>query len=187
MSQIRFATVRDLFDSFPSAAADVGAVEESLNSLELLKILALEQKWQPAISFCAYLLSRRAAVAWASRSVRVMLATPRPDEERLLGFAEAWIADPEEYHRRKALSAGTVGDVKSPATWVALAAGWSGGSIVPEDMGYAPADPEQTHRAVRVALFIALSRTLPEEKQRMMSACLHDGVRLANGGLSLPH
>ncbi|MBR1232065.1 DUF6931 family protein [Bradyrhizobium sp. AUGA SZCCT0182] len=186
MSHVRFATVRDLFDSFPSAASDVGAAKEDLNSLEFLKCLVGDQEWQAAISFCAYLLSRRAAVAWASRSVRRMMPAPRADEERLLGFAEAWITDPEEPRRRKALSAGTVGDVKSPATWVALAAGWSGGSVVPEEMGYAPADPEQTPKAVRVAMFIALSRIVPEEKQRVMTACLHDGIQLASGGQGSP-
>ena len=79
--------------------------------------------------------------------------------------------EPEEPRRRKVLSAGTIGDPKSPATWVALAAGWSGGSVVPEEMGYAPADPEQTAKAVRVALFIALSRLEAEGKTRS-----NDGV-----------
>ena len=73
----------------------------------------------------------------------------------MLGFAEDWVEEPEEPRRRKALASGTMGDTRSPATWVALAAGWSGGNVVPDEMGYAPADPEQTAKAVRVALFIA--------------------------------
>jgi hypothetical protein len=186
MSQARFATVRDLFDSFPSAASDVGAAEGSTNSLDFLKRSIGSQQWQPAISFCAYLLPRRAAVAWACRSIRRMISAPRPDEDRLLGFAEAWVEQPEEPRRRKALSAGTVGDTKSPATWAALAAGWSGGSIVPEEMGYTPADLEQTAKAVRVALFIALSKLEGEEKQRVMTRCLEDGIQLAGGGSGPP-
>lgn len=182
MSQLRFATVRDLFDTFPSAEADVGADDEGLNSLEFLRRQVQSEAWQPAISFCAYLLPRRVAVAWASRSVRRMIPSPRPDEERMLGFAEAWVTEPEEPRRRKALSAGTVGDTKSPATWVVLAAGWSGGSIVPEEMGYAPADPEQTAKAVRIALFIALSRVGSHERRAVMTVCLQDGIQLAGGG-----
>jgi hypothetical protein len=187
MRQVRFATVRDLFDSFPSAADDVGELEEDLHSLEFLRRLIAAQRWEPAISFCAYLLPRRAAVDWASRSVRRMMPSPRPDESRMLEFAEAWVADPDEPRRRKVLSAGTVGDTKSPATWVALAAGWSGGSIVPEEMGYAPADPEQTAKAVRVALFIALSRIETPEKQRVMTPCLRDAIQLASGEPGSPH
>jgi hypothetical protein len=186
MSRVRFATVRDLFDSFPSAAGDVGQAEEALGSLDFLKRLIASQEWEPAISFCAYLLPRRIAVAWACQSVRKMVSPISPDEERMLGFVQAWVEDPEEPRRRKVLAAGTVGDTKSPATWVALAAGWSGGSIVPENMGHVPADPEQTAKAVRVALFIALSRLNTKEKQRVMTACLYDGIQLAGGGPSPP-
>jgi hypothetical protein len=181
MNQARFLTVGDLFDSYPSAAADVGDANQGAASLDFLRDAMLRQQWQAGISFCAYLLPRRVAVAWGCRSLRRMLAAPAPEDDRLLEFAEAWIDEPDEHRRRKALSAGSVGDPKSPATWVAMAAGWSGGSIVPEEMGYAPADPEKTAKAVRVALFIALSRLQTDAKQRIMTACLQDGIQLARG------
>jgi hypothetical protein len=182
MSQLRFATVRDLFDTYPSASADVGPAEGSMRSLDFLRTLVGNKDWQPAVSFCAYLLPRRVAVAWACRSIRRMLGEPRPDEERMLGFAEDWVEEPEEPRRRKALASGTMGDTRSPATWAVLAAGWSGGSVVPDEMGFAPADPEQTAKAVRVALFIALSRLEGDMKHRVMTACLQDGILLASGG-----
>jgi uncharacterized protein DUF6931 len=182
MSQPRFVTVRDLFDAYPSAAGDVGAADDNMRSLDLVRTLASKRDWQPAISFCAYLLPRRVAVAWACRSVRRLADRLVAEEDRMIGFAEAWVDEPEEPRRRKALAAGTIGDPRSSATWVALAAGWSGGSVVPEDMGYAPADPEQTAKAVRVALFIALSRLEPDAvKHRLMTACLQDGIQFASG------
>jgi hypothetical protein len=188
MSQPRFVTVRDLFDAFPSAAGDVGAADGSMRSLDLIRTLASNRQWQPAISFCAYLLPRRVAVAWACRSVRRLLGRLATEEDRMIGFAEEWVREPEEPRRRKALASGTIGNPRSPATWVALAAGWSGGSVVPEDMGHAPADPEQTAKAVRVALFIALSRLEPDAvKHRLMTACIQDGIQFASGeSLSSP-
>jgi hypothetical protein len=182
MSHVRFVTVRDLFDTYPSASADVGTAESGMRSLEFVRALVNKKEWQPAVSFCAYLLPRRVAVAWACRSIRRMVGELRPDEERMLGFAEDWVEEPEEPRRRKALASGTVGDTRSPATWVVLAAGWSGGSVVPDEMGYAPADPEQTAKAVRVALFIALSRLEGDAKHRIMTACLQDGIQFASGG-----
>jgi hypothetical protein len=182
MNQVRFVTVRDLFDSYPSASADVGAAEDGMRSLDFVRTLVGKKEWQPAISFCAYLLPRRVAVAWACRSIRRMAGELRPDEERMLGFAENWVEEPEEPRRRKALASGTMGDTRSPATWVALAAGWSGGNVVPDEMGSAPADPEQTAKAVRVALFIALSRLEGDAKHRVMTACLQDGIQFASGG-----
>lgn len=182
MNQARFVTVRDLFDTYPSASADVGAAEESMRSLDFVRALVGKKDWQPAVSFCAYLLPRRVAVAWACRSIRKMPGELRPDEERMLGFAEDWVEQPEEPRRRKALASGTMGDTRSPATWVVLAAGWSGGSVVPDEMGSAQADPEQTAKAVRVALFIALSRLEGDAKHRVMTACLQDGILFASGG-----
>jgi hypothetical protein len=182
MSQVRFSTVRDLFDAYPSAAGDVGAAEDSMRTLDFVRLLVGKRDWQAAISVCAYLLPRRVAVAWACRSIRRMVERLRPDDDRMIGFAEAWVEEPEEPRRRKALASGNVGDARSAATWVALAAGWSGGSIVPDDMGYAPADPEQTAKAVRVALFIALSRLEEGAKPRVMTTCLQDGIQLASEG-----
>jgi hypothetical protein len=182
MSQVRFVTVRDLFDTYPSASADVGAAEGGMRSLDFIRALVGKKEWEPAISFCAYLLPRRVAIAWACRSIRRMISELRPDEERMLGFAEDWVGEPEEPRRRKALASGTMGDTRSPATWVALAAGWSGGNVVPDEMGSAPADPEQTAKAVRVALFIALSRLEGDMKPRVMTACLQDGIQFASGG-----
>lgn len=181
MSQARFLTVRDLFDAYPSASADVGSADDGARSLDFVRTLVGKQAWQPAVSFFAYFLPRRVAVAWGCRSLRRMVERMTPDEDRMIAFAEAWVAEPEEPRRRKALASGTIGDPKSPATWLALAAGWSGGSIVPEEMGYTPADPEQTAKAVRVALFIALSRLEETAKQRVMTTCLQDGIQFASG------
>jgi hypothetical protein len=181
MSQVRFITVGDMFDTYPSASADVGTGEADMRSLDFVRSLVGKKEWQPAVSFCAYLLPRRVAVAWACRSMRRMVGELRSDEERMLSFAADWVEEPEEQRRRKALASGTVGDPRSPVTWVALAAGWSGGSVVPEEMGYAAADPEQTAKAVRVAFFIALSRLEGDTKHRVMTVCLEDGISLASG------
>ena len=174
-----FATVRDLFETFPSAPADVGPADDRMSSLDFLRDLVKRQQWQSAISFCAFLLPRRVAVACACRSLRRMISAPTAEEQRLLEFVEARVAEPEEHHRRKAPAAGTRVNSRSPATWSALVAGWSGGSIVPGELGHVPAAPEQTAKAVRVSLFIALSRLEGEVKQRVMTACLQDGIQLA--------
>jgi hypothetical protein len=186
MSQARFATVQDLFDNYPSASADIGSADQTMRSMDFLRATAGNRDWEAAISFCAYYLPRRLAVAWACRSIRRMMPGLRPDEERMLEFAEAWIEEPVEQRRRKVLALGTVGDTKSPTTWAALAAGWSGGSVVPEDMGHVSADPEQTAKAVRAALLIALSQLKGEAKHRIMSVCCHDGLELAGGNPTSP-
>jgi hypothetical protein len=183
MAQVRFNTVQDLFEAFPSAVKDVGAADGSVRSLDFLRSCLASRDWPPAISFCAYLLPRRVAVAWGCRTLRQMDEKLSSEEQRAIQFAEDWVQDPEEPQRRKALASGTVGNPKSPTTWVALAAGWSGGSIVPVEMGYAAPAPDQTARAIRVALLIALSKLVrdQDEQARVMTACLEDGIQLASG------
>jgi hypothetical protein len=183
MVQVRFNTVQDLFEAYPSAVKDVGAADGSMRSLDFVRACLANRDWPQAISFCAYLLTRRVAVAWGCRTLRRMREKLTSDEQRAIQFAEDWVQEPEEPQRRKALASGTVGNPKSPTTWVALAAGWSGGSIVPIEMGYAAPAPEQTARAIRVALLIALSKLVDDkdEQARVMTACLEDGIQLATG------
>lgn len=181
MSQVRFNSVQDLFEAYPTAIKDVGEVEVGMRSLDFLRSLIDRRDWQHAISFCAYLLPRRAAVAWGCRSVRRMVERFDASEERAIGFAEAWAEEPGEATRGKALAIGNINDHNAPTTWLALAAGWSGGSVVPPEFDPIEAKPEQTARAVRVALFVALSRLTGDGKHRIMTTCLEDGIHFARG------
>jgi uncharacterized protein DUF6931 len=186
MSQVRFSTVQDLFEAFPMAAQDVGKVDVGMRSLDFLRSLIDRRDWEHAISFCAYLLPRRTAVAWGCRSLRQMVERFDTNEDRAIGFAEAWVEEPAEATRGKALAIGNINDHNAPATWLALAAGWSGGSVVPPEFDPIEAKPEKTARAVRVALFVALSRLTSDNKDRIMTACLEDGIQFARGGPRSP-
>jgi hypothetical protein len=180
MTQARFMTVGDLFAAFPTAIADVGDADHGAESLAFVRTLADSRDWQKAISFCAYLLSKRSAVAWGCRSLRRMVAEFSPKDLRALSFAEAWVEQPEEVFRGKALALGNVNDHHAPATWLALAAGWSGGSVYPPECDPVPPEPEKTARAVRVALFMALSVLPPATRDEIMPACLQDVVLLVD-------
>jgi hypothetical protein len=181
MSQVRFSTVQDLFEAFPMASKDVGKADAGMRSLDFLRSLIERRDWQPAISFCAYLLPRRPAVAWGCRSVRRMIEQFDAGEERAIGYAEAWVEEPCEATRGKALAIGNINDHNSPTTWLALAAGWSGGSIYPPEFDPVEAKPEKTARAIRVALIIALLRLTRDVRDRIMTACIEDGIHFARG------
>lgn len=180
MSKVRFATVRDLYDAFPSAANDVGKPASETPSLAFLEECGGKDH-AAALSFCAYLLPRRVAVSWGCRSLRRMLSRPEADADKALMFTEAWVAEPEDQPRRKALAFGNQADTRKPSTWLALAAGWSGGSIMPPEYGPVSAGPEQTARAVRAAMLIAVSALPRPAVDTIVSACVEDGIRLARG------
>jgi hypothetical protein len=182
MPLIRFATARDLFDAFPTARQDVNAEPTDARSLDYLKSLADSGEFYKAISFCAYLLPRREAVWWACRCVRALCPKRNSAEEGLLAAAEAWERTPEEDQRLAALQGGMAGDFNSPATWLALAAGWSGGNILlGVQQATAAAPPQQTAQAVRAAVIAAAAPVMPPERSTKLQACIDDAVRIVSG------
>jgi hypothetical protein len=98
------------------------------------------------------------------------------DEERALAYAEEWAAEPEEWRRTRALTLGNRINQRAAAAWLALAAGWSGGSVMPPEYDHREATPEQTARAVRLALFIGLAYLARDVTDGIMAACLADGI-----------
>ena len=161
MTSVRFATVSDLYDAFPTArrCRSARAREPSLTFLQSL----VEERVGQAVSFCAYLLPRREAVWWGCQSLRALrhpyerprlrrLTPPRP------GSTSRTKSRARGARARKPRRPGL------PATWMALAAGWSGGSIAPPEMRSVPPAPYQTARAIRAGLLIAMAAT-PNDEQ----------------------
>ncbi|MGY4311929.1 hypothetical protein ACVWW1_001232 [Bradyrhizobium sp. JR3.5] len=115
MGQVRFSTVRDLFEAYPLARYDVGNAAPDKLSLDFLQEAADAGNWHQAVSFCAYLLPRRVAVAWGCRSLRQMFDNFDGNEGRSLNFAETWVRQPDEQSRNKALAVGNANDPEQPA------------------------------------------------------------------------
>ena len=178
MALLRFPAVRDLFDAFPTAPGDVGIPVGDEPSLERLRSLTTQEAWAPAVSFCAYLLPRREAVWWGCQSLRSMQPRLSPEEAASLDAAEAWVRQPDETTRRAALDLGTRADAGLPAIWMALAAGWSGGSIVPPEYPYVRPPPEQTARAVRSGLLMAMCGIPAENVGKAVAPCIENAIAL---------
>jgi hypothetical protein len=179
MALLRFPTVRDLYDAFPTARDDVGVASSDEECLLLLRSLTMKEAWNSAVSLCAYLLPRREAVWWGCRSLRSMQPQLSRAEAAILDVAEAWVREPDEARRRKVLDLGTRADGRLPATWMALAAGWSSGSLLPPEHIHLRAPPEQTARAVRAGLLIALSQIPSEDLRQAIIPWIESAGKLA--------
>jgi hypothetical protein len=110
-----------------------------------------------------------------------MLRPPTtPAEQALLAAAEQWVKDPEEEHRLSALRIGQAADPEQAVTWLALAAGWAGGSMPLEGKSVA-LPPDQTAKAVRAAVLIAGAYCHPKNRIDLLKQCVREGARLAAG------
>ena len=178
MAKLRFITVRDLYESFPTAEREVGEDASDNPSVEFVRAMAQQFKFGAALSYCAYLLPRREAVWWSIACVRQVEGSTA-GEKACLDAAETWVRNPDEGQRRRAMELGMASSTKLPATWVALAAGWSGGSMAPADAQRLPVAPQLTAQAVRVALMSAAPRLAFKARDAAQQAWIDTGLRYA--------
>jgi hypothetical protein len=177
-ARIRFASARDVFEAFPTASDDLEAKPTDEPPLAFVKALMRSDTPEDAVGFCAYMLPRREAVWWACQCVRTLNSARTSAEDKAIAAAEDWVREPEEERRRTALDLGSESDRSAPATWAALAAGWSGGSMTPSDQPAAPCPPHLTAKAVRAAVLTALARVPVKERSERMKTCLEEALRL---------
>ena len=177
MSRIRFAFAQEVFAAFPTACEDIKAKPTEEPPLVFLRSLVNGPVPEDAITFCAYLLPRREAVWWASQCVRDLVGTPTEYDQAALKSAEDWVFEPEEPKRQAALQIGMTGNRKAPSTWVALAAAWSGGNLVINEYGGAPAPPHLTAKAASGALMFALLGK--PDRGAEITRCIERGIQIA--------
>lgn len=182
MSRVRFATTRALFEAFPEVSQNVSVAPTDELPIGFLKALSSAGKLPEAVTICAYLLPRREAVWWACGSVRMLAAEIVRDGAAGLRAAETWVYQPDDNHRQQAFEIGNNGDSNDPVTWLALAAGWSGGGQVMGDKQL-PTPPYMTARAVRIAILLSAGKIGGTERVVRLRSCIAEGIKLAETGI----
>jgi hypothetical protein len=183
-SRIRFATARNVFEAFPDLRDAAPAPSDDAAPLDYARRLLASRRPADAIVFLAYLLPRREAVWWARQCVGSMLG-PRADDAALRA-AEAWVRAPDEENRLSALEIGGASDQHVPTTWLALAAAWSGGSMLAPDKQPMPAPIWACAKAVSAAVVLAACSGDPLAMASRINACAEAGMRFADGGDARP-
>src|SRR5882762_10355225 len=182
MSLLRFATAEALFETFPELLQKISARPGEQCPTVFLRTLVAAGKIADAVTFCAYLLPRREAVWWACGCARASLGEIPRDRGACLLAAEAWVYDPDDKHRKAAQEIGTQSDSNDPLTWLALAAGWSGGLLAAFPGLPVPVPTYMTARAARIAVLLSVAK-LRKDRPSRLQACIADGIRLAETGL----
>ena len=152
---MRFATAGDVLLAYPQMAIGFRSALDETPSLAYLDRLVARAQWGDAIAFLAHLLPRREAVWWAASCVRREPGSFDPPEEALIVAAESWVRDPVDGRRRHALELGETADALRAASWVARAAGWSGGVLIEADGTRIMCQPHMSPAAARGAVLLA--------------------------------
>jgi hypothetical protein len=183
MSRLRFATTQALFDAFPEVSEKVTAKPTDQSPIVFLKALSSANKLSDAITFCAYLLPRREVVWWACGCVRTLSGDVALERAAGLLAAEAWVYEPDEERRQAALDVGTKGEVTNSMTWLALAAGWTGGFLASNKTKQIPVPQYMTARAARIAVLTSVPKVRKDMRAARLHECILQGIKLGETGL----
>ena len=179
---LRFATARQVFDAFPTAASEIEAKPADAEPLAFLESLLRGPTPEDGISFLAYLLPRREAVWWACQCIRGIEQPLGEADNKLIAIAEAWVREPEETNRQAALRAGERVPLGNSAAWVVLAAAWSGGSMVEGPERLVPPPNYLTAQAVRAAVLTALARVPMHARAKQLASSVDSAMKLLRSG-----
>lgn len=107
-----------------------------------------------AVDVLTYLLPRQYAIAWGCECWHAAQkgSDADPVEMSALAAAQRWLKDPSEEHRRAALQLADRLGFKTAGAWLAAAAGWSGGTMLPSGEYEVPPPPGLSGNAVAAAL-----------------------------------
>ena len=117
--------------------------------LEYFDLLVTKELFADAVRFLAGWLPKTQAVRWAGTCLQKLTGGRLSGREAAaLEAALVWSAEPNEEHRRAAQAVAEKAPKKGPATWLATAAFWSGGSLAPPELAEAPPAEGLTAKAV---------------------------------------
>lgn len=154
----RFEKAGDLFEQIPEAEEDITTPPGAHDAAEFIQVLLNGEIPEEALMFCAYLLPRRMAVWWGHECLMQLEHVLDDNDRFMLQLAAAWVASPREDERYAALDAAMDSRAKTAGVWLALGAGWSGGSMSGADLPPVPPPPFLTARAVNGAILSAIAR-----------------------------
>jgi hypothetical protein len=178
-SRIRFAEASDVYDAFPSLELYAPRAAASVAPLDHARALLASPRPATALAYLAHLLPRREAVWWGCQCVSAVLGAAAKNDG--LRLALLWVRDPDDALRREALSFAEANDLKSPTTWLARAAGHSGGSVAAADQPAAAPNPDACALSVNAAVVLAATTAQPLMILPWIKECAEAGIRFASG------
>lgn len=148
-----------------------------------LGLLLGDEHYADAARFLAFALPIREGVWWACVTARVNLPPqPLPEVLSALKAAETWVYTPDDAVRRECLVRAEALKFDGAASYAALGAFWSGGSMAPEGIPEVLPDPALGPTGVGSAVLLAVTSGDPGRMSGRFRDAIARGIDIANGG-----
>ncbi len=172
-------TLRDLCEQAKLEDAAKALLKDEHTSRQFLELLVGKQLFLDSIRLLAFALPRREAVGWGCLCVRHSLGTENASQiSKTQVAAERWVSSPDEGNRQAAKAAVPEDGPESPSDLLALAAFYSGGSVVEPELDPVPPPDHVTPQFVAGAVMIAAVKTQPEKAAEKYRVFLQKGMAL---------
>jgi len=155
---LRYEMPEDLFAAMPQLGEltqhrpRIG--EEALPFLGRLRSSTTPEE---AVTFTAFAALPEMAIWWGYECLRLMPEGMDANDRAAMEKIARWLTTRTRDYRQQIMQEALWAPAKSPVTMLALAVGWSGGSIAPNDPAAVP--PWRTPRSINSAVLSCLART----------------------------
>lgn len=172
---LRFTDADEAFDTVPDIGKAMIGRPAGETSEEFIRRMQSSGTPEEAVTYAAFAMNPREAVWWAHECLVHLNENLRTADQEMMALVERWVREPSEETRRAALDGGMGQEDTTPGGWLALAAGWSGGSMAPEGTPDVAPPPHLFSQAVNAALMSMLATV----DWRQRSQVLNDFVEIA--------
>ncbi|WP_110805577.1 DUF6931 family protein [Rhodobacter viridis] len=174
---LRHALPTELFKAIPQIADIVQLrPHDAETTLDFLWRLRASTTPEEAVTFTSFAVLPQIAIWWGYECLRLLPEQIEPRDRPFLENIAAWTTGPTQDRRFLLMREALFAPFRSPSVMLALAVGWSGGPVAPNDPMPAPlyraprsinaavlsclARADLSRRSVLLARFIGLAETL---------------------------
>lgn len=160
-----------LFADIPEITDDMDArPTKGETGMDFARRLLTSPAPEEAVTFMAQLFTRRVAVWWGHECLRYLDRFLDPLDMEMMALCAAWVANPDEAHRQHVAASADACATRSPGVWLAMATGWTGGSLAPPESPAVIPPRFLTGRGVNAGVLSALARAKRAERQETLEA-----------------
>lgn len=176
-ASLRAPLATEIFELIPELANDMSMRPERADSVAAFGQRLLQGDTpEEAITFTSQMFKRRVSLWWGHECLRYMDDCLTAQDREMMALVADWVATPDDLHRSATADAAEAASARSPGVWLAMATGWTGGSLAPPE-GDPVAPPRfLTGRGVNAAVLSVLARG-PHRARR---TTLETFVQMAN-------
>ena len=181
VSRLRHESARDLVESMPPLAGRLSlAPVPGEGPLAFFERLRAGPTPEDALLLTGFAVVPPIGVWWGYESLRSMPAQLDATDHRMMELVADWSRRPTAETRYRTMREALFAPARTPGTYLALAVGWSGGPVAPNDAS--PVPPWRSPRAIGAAVLSCLARADLDQRPARLAALLDNAERLLRAG-----